>query len=91
MLATRAYRRLDRSLVLVPSDALRRQIAKNSFRLAIMGDDSYSRNLGTNGTPTDPVALLGAIAVVAAAGMAATLLPARRASRVQIASMMREN
>ncbi|HMH11815.1 MAG TPA: hypothetical protein VK578_01785 [Edaphobacter sp.] len=56
-----------------------------------MGDDSYSRNLGTNGTPTDPVALLGAIAVVAAAGMAATLLPARRASRVQIASMMREN
>jgi len=40
---------------------------------------------------TDAVTLLGAIAVVAAAGMAATLLPARRASRVQIASMMREN
>ena len=39
----------------------------------------------------DPVTLLGAIAVVAIAGMAATLLPARRASRVQIASMMREN
>jgi superfamily II DNA or RNA helicase len=28
MLATKVYRRLDRSLVLVPSDALRRQIAK---------------------------------------------------------------
>jgi len=28
MLATQVYRRLDRSLVLVPSDALRRQIAK---------------------------------------------------------------
>lgn len=40
---------------------------------------------------TDAVTLLGAIAVVVAAGMAATLLPARRASRVQIASMMREN
>ena len=40
---------------------------------------------------TDPVTLLGAIAVVGVAGMAATLLPARRASRVQIASMMREN
>ena len=40
---------------------------------------------------TDAVTLLGAIAVVAAAGMAATLLPARRASQVQIASMMREN
>jgi len=39
----------------------------------------------------DPITLLGAIAVVAVAGMAATLLPARRASRVQIASMMREN
>ena len=40
---------------------------------------------------TDGVTLLGAIAVVVAAGMAATLVPARRASRVQIASMMREN
>jgi putative ABC transport system permease protein len=40
---------------------------------------------------TDAVTLLGAIAVVMIAGMAATLLPARRASRVQIATMMREN
>jgi putative ABC transport system permease protein len=40
---------------------------------------------------TDVPTLLGAIAVVAAAGITATLLPARRASRVQIASMMREN
>ena len=40
---------------------------------------------------TDAATLLGAIAVVMAAGMAATLGPARRASRVQIASMMREN
>jgi len=42
-------------------------------------------------SPTDAVTLLGAIAAVVAAGMVATLLPARRASRVQIASMMREN
>jgi ABC-type lipoprotein release transport system permease subunit len=40
---------------------------------------------------TDAVSLLGAIVVVGGAAMAATLLPARRASRVQIASMMREN
>jgi putative ABC transport system permease protein len=40
---------------------------------------------------TDAVTLLGAIVVVMAAGMAATLLPARRASRVQIAAMIREN
>jgi putative ABC transport system permease protein len=39
----------------------------------------------------DAVTLLGAIAVVGSAAMVATLLPARRASRVQIASMMREN
>jgi ABC-type lipoprotein release transport system permease subunit len=40
---------------------------------------------------TDAVTLLAAIAVVLAAGISATLLPARRASRVQIAAMMREN
>jgi putative ABC transport system permease protein len=39
----------------------------------------------------DPLTLVGAIAVVVVAGVGATLLPARRASRVQIASMMREN
>lgn len=40
---------------------------------------------------TDAATILGAVAVVLAAGIAATLVPARRASRVQIASMMREN
>jgi putative ABC transport system permease protein len=40
---------------------------------------------------TDALTLLGAIAVVMAAGMAATLLPAWRASRVQIAAIIREN
>jgi hypothetical protein len=33
MLATQVYRRLDRSLVLVRSDALRRQIAKKFISL----------------------------------------------------------
>ena len=33
MLATQVYRRLDRLLVLVPSDALRRQIAKQFISL----------------------------------------------------------
>jgi hypothetical protein len=40
---------------------------------------------------THPVTLLAAVAVIAVAGIAATLLSARRASQVQIASMMREN
>ena len=40
---------------------------------------------------TDAVTLVSAVAVVLAAGLMATLLPARRASRVQITTMMREN
>ena len=37
MLATQVYRRVDRSLVLVPSDALRRQIAKKPEKLGTDG------------------------------------------------------
>lgn len=40
---------------------------------------------------TDAVTLTGAILVVVAAGVVASLIPARRASRVEIATMMREN
>jgi putative ABC transport system permease protein len=40
---------------------------------------------------TDALTLVGAIAVVVVASMAATLLPAHRAMRVHVASMMREN
>ncbi len=39
----------------------------------------------------DALTLAGAIAVVIIAGMAATIIPARRASRVEIATIMREN
>ena len=39
----------------------------------------------------DAATLAGAIAVVMAAGMAASLVPAHRASRVEIATIMREN
>jgi superfamily II DNA or RNA helicase len=38
MLATQVYRWLDRSLVLVPSDALRRQIAKKFISLGQQGE-----------------------------------------------------
>ena len=40
---------------------------------------------------TDAATLAGAIFVVFIAGIAATLIPARRASRIEIATMMREN
>ncbi len=39
----------------------------------------------------DAVTIAGAIIVVVIAGVAASLIPARRASRVEIATMMREN
>jgi hypothetical protein len=77
MLATQVYRRLHRSLVLVPSDASRRQIAKKPEKPGDRRDVNRT--------------FLMAIVVIAVAGRAATLLPARRASRFQIASMMREN
>jgi hypothetical protein len=41
MLVTEVYRRLDRSLVLVPSDALRRQIAKNLVRTGTQRNSSW--------------------------------------------------
>jgi ABC-type antimicrobial peptide transport system permease subunit len=40
---------------------------------------------------TDAATLAAAILVVVAAGLTASLIPARRASRIEIAAMMREN
>ena len=40
---------------------------------------------------TDAATLIGAVLVVTAAGIAASLIPARRAARLEIATMMREN
>jgi ABC-type lipoprotein release transport system permease subunit len=37
------------------------------------------------------VTIAGAIVIVTLAGLAASLIPARRASHVEIATMMREN
>jgi ABC-type antimicrobial peptide transport system permease subunit len=48
-----------------------------------------SQLFGVSGT--DAASMAGAIAVVIVAGVAASLVPARRASRVEIATMMREN
>jgi putative ABC transport system permease protein len=39
----------------------------------------------------DAVTIAGAIVIVTLAGLAASLIPARRASHVEIATMMREN
>ena len=76
-------------------------VLKDGLRLTLLGAaigtglslvlGHWLKSLLFGVSSTDAITLSCAIAVVVVAGMAATLLPARRASRVQIASMMREN
>jgi putative ABC transport system permease protein len=83
---------VERIFTLVLTDGLRLTLIGVAIGTAlsiVLGHWLKSQLYGVSST--DAVTLLGAIAVVVAAGMAATLLPARRASRVQVASMMREN
>jgi putative ABC transport system permease protein len=83
---------VERIFTLVLTDGLRLTLIGIGIGTAlsiVLGHWLKSLLFGVS--PTDAVTLLGAIVVVMAAGMAATLLPARRASLVQIASTMREN
>ncbi|MGD0627798.1 MAG: ABC transporter permease [Terracidiphilus sp.] len=83
---------VERIFTLVLTDGLRLTLIGVAIGTAlsiVLGHWLNSLLFGVSST--DAVTLLGAIAVVGGAAMAATLLPARRASRVQIASMMREN
>jgi putative ABC transport system permease protein len=83
---------VERIFTLVLTDGLRLTLIGVGIGTAlsiVLGHWLKSLLFGVS--PTDAVTLLGAIVVVMAAGMAATLLPARRASLVQIASTMREN
>jgi putative ABC transport system permease protein len=83
---------VERIFTLVLTDGLRLTLIGVAIGTAlsiVLGHWLKSLLFGVSST--DAVTLLGAIAVVVAAGITATLLPARRASRVQIASMMREN
>jgi predicted permease len=83
---------VERIFILVLRDGLRLMLIGVGIGTAlsiVLGHWLKSLLFGVSST--DAVTLVGAIAVVLTAGMAATLLPARRASRVEIASMMREN
>jgi putative ABC transport system permease protein len=83
---------VERIFTLVLTDGLRLTLIGVTIGTAlsiVLGHWLKSLLFGVSST--DGVTLVGAIAVVVVAGVAATLLPARRASRVQIASMMREN
>jgi putative ABC transport system permease protein len=83
---------VERIFTLVLTDGLRLTLIGVGIGTAlsiVLGHWMKSLLFGVSST--DAVTLLGAIALVGGAAMAATLLPARRASRVQIAAMMREN
>jgi putative ABC transport system permease protein len=83
---------VQRIFTLVLTDGLRLTligVAIGAALSVLLGHSLKSLLFGVSST--DAVTMLCAIVVVVAAGMAATVLPARRASRVQIASMMREN
>jgi putative ABC transport system permease protein len=82
----------ERIFTLVLTDGLRLTLIGVTIGTAlsiVLGHWLKSLLFGVSSS--DAVTLSGAIALVVTAGTAATLLPARRASRVQIASMMREN
>jgi putative ABC transport system permease protein len=83
---------VERIFALVLTDGLRLTLIGVAIGTAlgiVLGHWLKSLLFGVSST--DAVTLIGAITVVVAAGLAATLLPARRAARVQIASTMREN
>ena len=76
-------------------------VVKDGLRLTLIGAaigtllgvalGRWLKSLLFGVSATDAATLIAAILVVVAAGLAASLIPARRASRVEIAAMMREN
>jgi putative ABC transport system permease protein len=83
---------VDRIFMLVVTDGLRLTligVAIGTILGLALGRWLTSLLFGVSSA--DALTLAGSIAVVIVAGMAATIIPARRASRVDVATMMREN
>jgi len=83
---------VERIFMLIVTDGLRLTlvgVAIGTILGIALGRWLKSQLFGVSGT--DAASMAGAIAVVIVAGVAASLVPARRASRVEIATMMREN
>jgi putative ABC transport system permease protein len=83
---------VERVFMLVVTDGLRLTFIGigigTAFGLAL---SRWLKSLLFGVSATDALTLTGSIVVVLIAGLAATLVPARRASKIQIATMMREN
>jgi len=83
---------VEKVFMLVVTDGLRLTligvVIGTAFGLAL---SRWLKSLLFGVSATDALTLTGSILVVLVAGLAATLIPARRASRIEIATMMREN
>jgi ABC-type antimicrobial peptide transport system permease subunit len=83
---------VEKIFMLVVTDGLRLTLigvgAGTVFGLAL---SRWLKSLLFGVSATDALTLAASIFVVLIAGVAATLIPARRASRIEIATMMREN
>ena len=83
---------VDRIFMLVVVDGLRLTLIGIAIGTALgVALGRWLKSLLFGVSPTDAFTLTAAILVVLAAGVAASLLPARRASRIEIATIMREN
>jgi putative ABC transport system permease protein len=83
---------VDRIFMLVVTDGLRLTFIGVAIGTALgLALGRWLKSLLFGVSSADALTLAGSIAVVIVAGLAATIIPARRASRIEIATMMREN
>ena len=83
---------VDRIFMLVVTDGLRLTLIGVAIGTVLgLALGRWLKSLLFGVSSADALTLAGSIAVVIVAGLAATIIPARRASRVEIATMMREN
>ncbi len=83
---------VDRIFMLVVTDGLRLTLIGVAIGTILgLALGRWLKSLLFGVSSADALTLAGSIAVVIVAGMAATIIPARRASRIEIATMMREN
>ncbi len=83
---------VDRIFMLVVTDGLRLTLIGVAIGTVLgLALGRWLKSLLFGVSSADALTLVAAIAVVIVAGMAATIIPARRASRIEIATMMREN
>jgi putative ABC transport system permease protein len=83
---------VERVFMLVVRDGLRLTLIGAGIGTVLgVGLGRWLKSLLFGVSATDGATIAGAVVVVVAAGLAASLIPARRASRIEIAAMMREN